>query len=124
MIRHQRAKGIGGEREVRRLLNKHGIAHQWMGWREQLDGAAADIVTDVHAIEVKRRKQGPFLADWWRQAQRAADKWGRRPAVVYRFDRQPWRMRLTLEGLQADVLFDDWLQRKKKVVDTFFPCVK
>ena len=107
----QRAKGIGGEREVRKLLDDHGVEHVWHDHEAQrFGGAKADITTSLYAIEVKRYgDRSEFKYEWWRQATVAAGHHGLHPAVVYRFDRHEWRMRLMLNGLLADVAFEDWL---------------
>ena len=111
----QRSKGRKGERDVCAMLEAHGIVHDWQGYEDQrYESAGADILTAGMAIEVKRRADGPFLADWWRQAVDAGRKWNRQPAVVYRFDRQKWRMRLMLAGLLADVSFEDWCKLNKQ----------
>ena len=115
MYHRARAKGIGGEREVRSMLEEHAIPHHWNGYAEQRrPGKNADVETDEFAIEVKRYGKGAFLESWWTQAWAAAKEAQLRPAVVYRFDRQPWRMRLILEGMVADVLFADWCRHNAR----------
>ena len=110
----QRAKGTKGEREVRDLLDKYGIEHEWMDYEAQrFEDAKADILTDEFAIEVKRYGKGRFDSQWWAQASAAARHWNRRAAVVYRFDHNEWRMRLEIDGLQADVRFEDWLKKEE-----------
>ena len=111
-----KAKGSGGEREVRRILDTHEVNHVWHGWGDQRsEGGLADIETDRFCIEVKRRAKGPFKAEWLDQAERAASKAGKKPAVVFRFDYgRRWRVRV-LAGfddrlVEAEYDFDDWLE--------------
>ena len=115
----QRAKGVGGEREVRALLSKRGIPYKWMGYAEQrMPGKHPDLIAMGYAIEVKRYANGPFSSRWWDQAQEAAQAEGLMPAVVYRFDRGVWRVRVGMrtewmEPILADALFDAWLDAAK-----------
>ena len=110
----QRSKGMAGEREVRKILESNGVKHKWMGYEDQrYRQAKADIVTPHYAIEIKRREKGGFLSEWWAQASKAADHYGLRPAVAYRFDRHKWRVRVdvrTINGCEliGDLSLDDW----------------
>ena len=112
----QRAKGIKGEREVRKVLENHGVAYKWMGYEDQrYHGAKADVITPHYAIEIKRREKGGFLSEWWAQASTAAAKYGLRPAVAYRFDHKKWRVRVvvrTINGCEVigDLSLDDWAE--------------
>ena len=110
----QRAKGIAGEREVRRMLDVREIQYDWMGYEDQrYRHQRADILTNEYAIEVKRREKGGFLSEWWAQACFAAKHHGKRPAVAYRFDRNKWRIRVevrTMNGCEliGDLALEDW----------------
>ena len=123
MAKPSRAKGIGGEREVRRLLEDYGIAYQWNGYAAQrAPGATPDVETERYAIEVKRRREGTFQDAWWLQARIAADALLLTPAVVYRFVRKKWRIRTLMrldhanKRLIADAAFEDWLEAAQKTI--------
>ena len=112
-----KAKGSSGEREVRKLLDAHGVNHVWYCYADQRwTGGLPDIETDNFAIEVKRYATGGFLAAWWEQAERAAEKSGKRPAVAYRYDHRKWRVRVHAvpqfgsDMMIADLPFEEWLQ--------------
>ena len=61
------------------------------------------------AVEVKRYREAPpgRLALWWSQAVSQADRAGLWPALAYRADRHPWRVRLPLGCVRPD-LFPLW----------------
>ena len=91
----QRDKGQRGEREFCRALSEH------LGETLRQLGAARDGGPDVllgehWAVEVKRGET-LHLETWWIQAQQQADKVGRWPALAYRPNRRPWRVRVPLD---------------------------
>lgn len=93
-----RRKGACGEREFINLLKDYlgdGIERNL----EQVRSGGSDVVgLDGWAIEIKRAAK-PTLTQWWDQAERQAD--GKTPALAYRLDRQPWRVRVPLHVLNG-----------------------
>jgi hypothetical protein len=55
------------------------------------------------SIECKRYKQGDGMRpDWWGQAKRAADKVGKLPCVIYKFDRRDVRVVVPLHAVMGE----------------------
>jgi hypothetical protein len=75
---------------------------------EGADGPVAEALGRL-AVEVKRYAATPpgSLAAWWGQACRQAEAVGLWPALAYRGDRQPWRVRLPLAALRPDFPYWD-----------------
>ena len=95
MTINQRSKGQRGERELFALLSDQ------LGFvvRRNVDqvrrGGADGLDIPGWAIEVKRAERA-LIAPWWRQAVEQASRSGRRPALVWRANRRPWRACLRL----------------------------
>lgn len=95
MSASQRLKGQRGERELFSLLSDR------LGFvvKRNIDqarhGGADGLDIPGWAIEVKRAER-PLIASWWRQACEQASRSGRRPALVWRANRRPWRVCLRL----------------------------
>jgi hypothetical protein len=90
---NSRAKGVGYESEIKNaLFDNLGLVfkRELNQYREADHG---DLICEVEnfpfVIECKRRVSGGFKQAWMEQAQRAADRVGKFPCVIYRFDRQP-----------------------------------
>jgi Holliday junction resolvase len=104
MSARSRNKGSSAEREVAGLLHDHlGIA-----FARNLEQVRADCQGDLTAdcdgwpfsIEIKRRAVANGCDPAWElQAMAAAQKAGTYPAVIYRGDRRPWRVRLYSDAL-------------------------
>jgi hypothetical protein len=113
---NSRTKGRAGEQDVaRRLRDELGI-EVTRNWQAQAVQGGSDINgIPGWSIEVKRQKA--FSNEWWPQAVRQAVKEGRRPALVYRLDRKPWRVRCCVSavapscGHQFEIEMDllDWV---------------
>jgi Holliday junction resolvase len=107
----ERRKGASAEREIVRLLRKHGItaarrtaplqsAHaQALGIR----GADVDGLPGLH-LEVKRQER-ILIEAWCRQAE--ADAGENVPVVVWRRSRQPWRVTLPLDAFLELIAKED-----------------
>lgn len=101
---NSRNKGANGEREVATLLFEElGIKFErdLEQYRKEDRG---DLLTDVNewpfTIEVKRYASGYTCKFAWEaQAMKAAQAAGKHPCVIYRYDRQEWRVRLYLDAL-------------------------
>ena len=98
---------------MRRILEENEVPHVWYGWSEQIGGigGGCDIRAGKWAIEVKRSAKGRFQRAWMKQAEAAAERAPgcASPAVVYRGDRMPWRVRT----LEDDMDLDAWIEREK-----------
>ena len=121
---NSRAKGIGGEAEIRSILRAElnmNFERDLSQYREKGHGDL--ICTDCDfpfVIEVKR--WGPLKGrpdpKAWDQVCAAAEAAGKYPLLCFRYDRQPWRWRMPVEtvmlaglphgvqGLPADASFD------------------
>lgn len=78
-----------------------------------------DLIAECDAfpflIECKARANGGFQKGWWEQAVTAAAETGQDPAVVYKFDHKPIRVRLGLDAviysLARETVADDvWIE--------------
>jgi hypothetical protein len=115
-----RRKGAAGEREFARALEDQvglrlarNLEQSRQGGHdltlpEEATGPVAEALGRL-AIECKRYATTPngSLAQWWGQACRQAEAAGLWPALAYRPDRHPWRVRLPLAALRPD-LFPVW----------------
>ena len=74
----------------------------------------ADLIPDdpafPFALELKRYKSGPINGPdkWWEQVCTAAKKTNKRPALIYKYDRQPVRCVVELQGVLANISFQDF----------------
>jgi len=103
MGRSQRIKGRAGEQEVARMLRDEGFdcsrnLQQWAN-------GGHDVLLDGVALEVKRAKERS-IGSWWRQCCDQASS-GLIPVLMYRLDRQHWRVVVPLEWVNDD-LVSDW----------------
>ena len=106
---NSRNKGASGEREVAQELARQ-LGFTFKRNLEQVrEGLHGDLVCDdfpdfPFCIEVKRHAKGDScLTAWEVQAQRAAEKAGKHPVVIYRFDHGAWRCRVWMEALAESV---------------------
>lgn len=99
-----RTKGAAGEREVAAMLfDELGLRFS-RDLRQTQQRELGDLVCEDAAfpftLEVKRYASGWDCRDAWEaQAQTAAHKAGKHPAVAFRFDRQEWRVRIWTDAL-------------------------
>ena len=94
--RHSQRKGRGAEIELAQFLREHGLPDARPGAPLNY-GTEADVVglPKVH-IECKRA-EALRLNEWYRQAQLDAQRMGGVPAVIFRQNRRPWMITLSLE---------------------------
>jgi hypothetical protein len=98
----QRRKGAVAEREL------FGILSDMLGTcvRRNVDqarnGGADGLDVPGWAIECKRVESG-FREAWWVQAVNQSVDTDRKPALVYRASRQPWRVRMFLHDCNPGV---------------------
>lgn len=114
---HSRNKGSAFEREIAQELH----LLTGVSFKRHLDqvreGGLGDLIADTDAwpfvIECKRRESGNGCESGWiAQAAIAAAKAGKRPAVVFRFDRQQTRVAVPLTAVWAasgsEIATDEW----------------
>ncbi len=93
-------KGSAGEYEVISLLTgwaaSIGIRLVLERNLEQVRHGGADI-NGVPGLEIEvKRVEATGINSWWKQVLKAADKSGKRPFLIHRRNRQPWRVRVHL----------------------------
>jgi Holliday junction resolvase len=99
-----RNKGAQFEREIANMLFfELGITFK-RDLRQYQEADHGDLIPDDPAfpfeLELKRYAHGPISGTnkWWQQVTTAANKTGKRPALIYRYDRQPIRVRGRVAG--------------------------
>ena len=100
---NSRTKGRAGEQEVARLLRDELGLEIYRNWQQQAAQGGCDLVgVPGWGIEIKRAKEAR-LNEWWVQAvdQATIDKV--RPVLIYRLDRQPWMVMMSLYDLRPDL---------------------
>lgn len=97
-----------GVRLVRRLTQSRGGGHDL----ELEEGASGPIVDALSRLAIECKRYATItpasLAQWWSQAVRQAEAVGQWPALCYRADRQPWRVRLPLAAVRGDLFAVAW----------------
>ena len=100
---NSRRKGHDAEREIaemlRQGLDEPGIHRNWMA--QSVDGGP-DIVLDNWAVEIKRAKV-PLIRNWWIQCASQAADCNKKPVLMYRLDRQDWRVMMSMHDLRPDL---------------------
>lgn len=111
---NSRTKGAAFEREVAKaLFLELGISFK-RDLRQFQEAGHGDLIPDDPAfpfeLELKRYATGPISGtdNWWRQVTTAANKTGKRPALIYRYDRQPIRVVVEMQGIKANISFEDF----------------
>ena len=116
MSSSSRAKGANGEREFARALEEL-IGIKLVRNLEQSRRGGHDLIPPQDAagpvaealgrlaVEVKRYASAPSgsVSKWWLQAVGQGEAVNLWPALAYRADRQPWRVRLPLAALRPDL---------------------
>jgi hypothetical protein len=121
---NSRTKGKVGELEAAKLLRRWFPECQ-RGIGQARDGAEMpDLInTWPFWVEVKRRRRIalPDVSRWWTKVDMEAAKSlvYALPVLMYRGDRQPWRVRLVNNGKVVDVSWETFsLACDKKFLDT------
>jgi len=109
-----RTKGADFERSTAKAL----FLELGIGFKRDLEqtrtAGHADLIPDdpafPFALELKRYKSGPINGPdkWWEQVCTAAKKANKRPALIYKFDRQPIRVVVELQGIRCNISFEDF----------------
>jgi len=88
-------KGKASELEVVHILQEHGFEARRTAQYCGNTGDAADVISNLpFHIEVKHQEKLK-IEEWWNQAERDAK--GKMPLLVFRKNRQKWRVVLDFE---------------------------
>jgi Holliday junction resolvase len=106
---NSRTKGAQFEREVAKLL----LLELGIGFKRDLrqyqTGGHGDLIPDdpgfPFELELKRYAHGPISGTdkWWQQVTTAAKRSGKRPAIIYKYDRQPIRCVVEMQGIRCNI---------------------
>jgi len=125
---NSRNKGAQFERDVARDL----FLELGIGFKRDLEqtrtAGHADLIPDdpafPFALELKRYAKGPISGtdNWWKQVTTAAARMNKRPALIYKYDRQPVRVVVELQGVRCNISFEDfcYLARETMAHDANF----
>ena len=109
-----RNKGADFERSsAKELFLELGISFK-RDLEQTREAGHADLIPDDPAfpfvLELKRYAHGPISGTdkWWQQVTTAANKTGKRPALIYKYDRQPIRVVVELQGVRCNISFEDF----------------
>ena len=104
-VTNSRTTGRAGEQEVARILRDELNIEVTRNWAAQAHHGGCDLVTtpDIGwGIEIKRAKEAR-LNEWWHQTTEQACVDKVRPVLIYRLDRQPWMVMMSLYDLRPDL---------------------
>ena len=100
-----RNKGAAYERTIAQaLFNELGIKFK-RDLEQYRAGAHADLIADnpyfPFTLELKRYKDGPIggSPSWWQQVEVAAEREGKLPCLIYKYDRKPDRCVIPLSAV-------------------------
>jgi len=119
---NSRTKGAQFEREVANmLLFELGISFK-RDLRQYQEAEHGDLIPDDPAfpfeLELKRYADGPISGTdkWWKQVTTAAAKTNKRPALIYRYDRQPTRVVVEIQGIRCNISFEDFCYLAREIM--------
>ena len=125
---NSRTKGAAFEREVAKLLLLElGISFK-RDLRQYQTSCHGDLISSDPAfpfeLELKRYASGPIsgTGNWWKQVTTAANKTGKRPALIYKYDRQPIRCVVEMQGVRCNVSFEDFCYLAREEMADGFQC--
>ena len=111
---NSRTKGASFEREVAKLL----LLELGITFKRDLEqtrtAGHGDLIADDPAfpfeLELKRYADGPINGPdaWWQQVTTAAARTNKRPALIYKYDRQPIRCVIELQCMRCNISFEDF----------------
>ena len=117
-----RNKGATFEREIANMLFfELGISFK-RDLRQYQEADHGDLIPDNPAfpfeLELKRYAHGPISGTnkWWQQVTTAANKAGKRPALIYRYDRQPIRCVVEMQGIRCNISFEDFCYLAREIM--------
>ena len=103
---NSRAKGMSGEREVATILRDELGMEVHRNWAQQAAIGGCDLIgIPGWGIEIKRIKKATEadLQSFWQQTTEQATSAKVRPVLIYREDRQSWKVRMSLYDLRPDL---------------------
>lgn len=119
---NSRTKGATFEREVAKMLFLElGIGFK-RDLRQYQTSGHGDLIPDDPAfpfeLELKRYASGPISGtdNWWKQVTTAAARTGKRPALIYKYDRQPIRVVVELQGVRCNISFEDFSYLTREIM--------
>ncbi|MDG1445100.1 MAG: hypothetical protein P8Q15_01955 [Methylophilaceae bacterium] len=102
---NSRTKGASYERTIaQQLFNELGIKFK-RDLEQYRTGGYADLIADNEyfpfTLELKRYKDGPIggSPSWWQQVEVAAEREGKFPCLIYKYDRKPDRCVIPLAAV-------------------------
>lgn len=111
---NSRNKGATFERDVAKMLFLElGITFK-RDLEQTRTAGHGDLVPDDPAfpfeLELKRYADGPINGPdaWWQQVTTAAARTNKRPAMIYKYDRQPIRCVIELQGMRCNISFEEF----------------
>ena len=117
-----RNKGAQFEREIANmLLFELGISFK-RDLRQYQEADHGDLIPSDPAfpfeLELKRYASGPISGtdNWWKQVTTAAAKANKRPALIYKYDRQPVRVVVELHGIRCNISFEDFSYLTREIM--------
>jgi Holliday junction resolvase len=119
---NSRTKGAQFEREVAKLLLLELGINFKRDLRQYQEADHGDLIPDdpgfPFELELKRYAHGPISGTekWWKQVTTAAAKTGKRPALIYRYDRQPIRVVVELHGIRCNISFEDFSYLTREIM--------
>ena len=100
---NSRTKGRAAEQEVARILRDELGLEIHRNWQQQAAQGGCDLIgVPGWGIEIKRAKEAR-INEWWHQTAEQAVIDKVRPVLIYRLDRQPWMVMLSLFDLRPDL---------------------
>jgi len=123
MSASQRNKGQQGEREAFRILSDLLGTMVRRNVDQARSGGADGMDIPGWAIEVKRQEV-ERIPEWWLQTVQQALDAARRPALVYRVSRQPWRVVVDLTDVCPDTFPATLRHRATISMDAFAQLVR
>jgi Holliday junction resolvase len=119
---NSRTKGAQFERDIAKML----VLELGIGFKRDLEqtrtaGHADLIPADPafpFALELKRYAHGPISGTdkWWQQVTTAAQRSGKRPAIIYKYDRQPIRVVVEMQGIRCNISFEDFCYLTREIM--------
>ena len=111
---NSRNKGATFERDVAKMLFLElGITFK-RDLEQTRTAGHGDLIADDPAfpfeLELKRYADGPINGPdaWWQQVTTAAARTNKRPALIYKYDRQYIRCVIDLQCMRCNISFEDF----------------
>jgi Holliday junction resolvase len=121
---NSRTKGAAFEREIAKLLFLElgiGISFR-RDLRQYQTSGHGDLIPSDPAfpfeLELKKYAKGPINGPdkWWEQVCTAATRTNKRPALIYKYDRQPIRVVVEMQGIRCNISFEDFCYLTREIM--------